>query len=357
MSFREALSKLSASDRTREQPMPQGAARWQDRGASLLRRAHAAIPDFAAQRRGERAERQAPSGQGYAVIDFETTGFHPGHGHRVAELAVVLTDLEGHVVDEWCTLVNPQRDLGPTHVHRIQGRDARRAPFFGEVLPSLVELLRGRVLVAHNAPFDMRFLGAEVSRVRPEWEVMPVGVCTQEWMGRTFPRLQKLDLKSCCTSLKVQLDGHHEALSDARAAAGLLPTLIKRNGESEEWRRLAEASASIRWPDLGPPPVVRPERRRSAEADLASAPINVVLKPGDRVVFTGDLSKAREECVAELQHFGFTTGGMTKATKLLVAADVHSLSGKAEKALKYGIPIVDEREYRKILARSTGQGI
>lgn len=50
---------------------------------------------------------------GYAVVDLETTGLFPGGQDRIIEIAVVLTDRTGEVEETWCTLVNPERDLGP----------------------------------------------------------------------------------------------------------------------------------------------------------------------------------------------------------------------------------------------------
>lgn len=50
---------------------------------------------------------------GFAVVDVETTGLFPG-SHRVAEIAVVYVEADGTVSNRWETLVNPQRDLGPS---------------------------------------------------------------------------------------------------------------------------------------------------------------------------------------------------------------------------------------------------
>ena len=41
--------------------------------------------------------------------------------------------------------------------------------------------------------------------------------------------------------------------------------------------------------------------------------------------------------------------GITKKTSLLVAADPDSLSGKAQKARQYGVPIVGEDALRALL--------
>ncbi|QMW64912.1 3'-5' exonuclease [Mumia sp. ZJ1417] len=101
----------------------------------------------------------------YAVIDTETTGLSPKYHHRIAEIGVVLVDGSGRIEHEWSTLVNPDRDLGPQRIHGIRAADARRAPRFEDLAAHLVELLRGRTLVAHNLPFDLTFLEAEYARL------------------------------------------------------------------------------------------------------------------------------------------------------------------------------------------------
>jgi len=72
------------------------------------------------------------------------------------------------------------------------------------------------------------------------------------------------------------------------------------------------------------------------------------LMASDRVVFTGETSRLREEWVAEIVAAGLTSGGVTKSTKLVVSADPDSMSGKAAKARSYGIPIVDEKTFVRL---------
>jgi DNA polymerase-3 subunit epsilon len=72
------------------------------------------------------------------------------------------------------------------------------------------------------------------------------------------------------------------------------------------------------------------------------------LAAGDRIVFTGEISRPRDEWVAEIAECGLASGGITKSTKLVVAADPDSLSGKASKARSYGIPIVDEAAFVRL---------
>lgn len=72
--------------------------------------------------------------------------------------------------------------------------------------------------------------------------------------------------------------------------------------------------------------------------------------PGDHIVLTGDMVRARSDWEDELRARGLLPHPtVTKKTALVAAADPDSLSGKAKKARDYGIPIVSEAGLRKLL--------
>lgn len=73
------------------------------------------------------------------------------------------------------------------------------------------------------------------------------------------------------------------------------------------------------------------------------------LETGDAICLTGTMSTPREALGALATNVGLQVGGLTKGTRLLVAADPDSLSGKARKARDYGIPIVNEECFRRLL--------
>ena len=60
------------------------------------------------------------------------------------------------------------------------------------------------------------------------------------------------------------------------------------------------------------------------------------LAPGDLVCLTGQMTHPREVIEALLVERGLRVGGLTQQTRLLVAADPDSLSGKAKKARLQG---------------------
>lgn len=93
------------------------------------------------------------------------------------------------------------------------------------------------------------------------------------------------------------------------------------------------------------------EVSRSLAVEVLSAPVSlgsINLRSGDRVVITGDTRRTRDEWIDRLTEAGLEHGGVSKATRVLVAADPDSLSGKARKARDYGIPIITEAAFERI---------
>ncbi|TFC01693.1 DNA polymerase III subunit epsilon [Cryobacterium adonitolivorans] len=187
------------------------------------------------------------AGPGFAVIDFETTGLIPAHNDRVIELAVVHVSDRGLIEGRWETLVNPGRDLGRQDIHRIRAADVLDAPTFAEIAPRLVELLRGRVVVAHNASFDIRFLLAELNRAGRALPAEIVSLCTMQ-LARDFLPGAGRSLADCCAALDIDLDGAHRASVDALATARLLAAYIEAADAPEFWFAHLTAAAAQSWP-------------------------------------------------------------------------------------------------------------
>ena len=188
------------------------------------------------------------AGRGFAVIDFETTGLFPGGHDRVVEIAVVHVDAGGAVTGQWDTLVNPGRDLGPQHIHRIRSADVLNAPSFADIAPRLVELLSGRVIVAHNASFDTRFLLAELDRIGYALDAEPTGLCTMR-LAREFLPGAGRSLKDCCDAYGIELENAHRASVDAFATAQLLEAYIVNSPMWNGWSDHLSLAA-VDWPPL-----------------------------------------------------------------------------------------------------------
>lgn len=195
---------------------------------------------------------EAVRADGYAVVDVETTGLRPSWSDRIIEIGVVHLDRTGRVTGEWSTLVNPGRDLGPQHVHRIEAADMRYAPTFDQIAGDLVDLLRGRVMAAHNLPFDAGFLAAEFTHLGVYAPVSGMtDVCTMRWAGRLIPGAPR-SLAGCCQMSGIALDGHHSALVDAQADAALLRVLLSLSEPEPPWQSALRKATVLSWPRLPP---------------------------------------------------------------------------------------------------------
>ncbi|MFI7546221.1 exonuclease domain-containing protein [Actinoplanes sp. NPDC049599] len=198
----------------------------------------------------------------YAVIDVETTGLRASWHDRIVEIAVVHLDERGRVQDEWCSLINPDRDLGPQHIHGISAAEAGQAPTFAQLAGQVSDLLRGRTLVAHNLAFDALFLAAEFRHLG---HAVPVdarlGLCTMQLAPHFLPSAGR-SLHDCRRA--AGLPGHraHSALHDAHAAADLLAHYLTITGTPPPWTPTLARCRTQAWPTV-PPSTAAPVRRRS----------------------------------------------------------------------------------------------
>lgn len=166
----------------------------------------------------------------FVVLDLETTGLRPGED-RITEVGAVKVR-GGDVRGEFQTLVHPGRSV-PSAVVAVTGiTDAMltHAPPIGGVLVALLEFLRGAVLVAHNARFDVGFLDAELARSgRPR---LANDVVDTARLARRLVRDEVRDLRLATLSnhFRARTRPSHRALQDARATVDVLHGLLERAG-------------------------------------------------------------------------------------------------------------------------------
>lgn len=156
----------------------------------------------------------------FAIVDVETTGLFPRKHDRVIEIAAIRSDVNGKRLGEYWTLVNPDRDVGPTRIHGIMARDLVGAPKFVEIAGDVISLMAGAIFVAHNVQFDYRFVSAEVARLGHELPDTPA-LCTMTMAQAVASDLPGRKLAVCCRHFGIDLEHAHSAYADACATAHL----------------------------------------------------------------------------------------------------------------------------------------
>lgn len=189
------------------------------------------------------------------AFDTETTGFFPETGDRVIEFAgveFVLND-DGTVrsVVEHHHLINPDRPI-PREASEVSGlkdEDVARAPQFAAVAQSIHALLARSITVAHNYPFDQRFLTSEFARCDLSWPYPVAEIDTLDLSRRFYSEAREHNLGATCQRLGVSLTGAHRAVNDARACGEAFLEMTRRHGAP------LDLPDMIAWADaIGAPP-------------------------------------------------------------------------------------------------------
>jgi DNA polymerase-3 subunit epsilon len=161
----------------------------------------------------------------YSFVDLETTGGNR-EGNKITEIAIINYD-GAQIEGEWTTLINPERSI-PWSITQLTGIDnamVESAPRFYEVAKKIVELTQDRILVAHNAFFDYRFLQREFSELGFTFQrdVM----CTVRLSRKAFPGLQSYSLSNLSRYFQIPREAEHRALDDTRACLAVFQKIQK----------------------------------------------------------------------------------------------------------------------------------
>ena len=163
----------------------------------------------------------------FLVVDTETNGLS-GDRCEMTEVGAVLVG-GGELHDRWSSLCRCGAPLqrGIQRLTGITQAMVDGAPVLEDVLPRLSERLAGRVLVAHNAPFDRRVLRQAFDRIGLEWPDPPV-ICTAALARAMLPLQRKRGLGVLADALGIEVELAHRALADAETCARVLCALFGR---------------------------------------------------------------------------------------------------------------------------------
>jgi DNA polymerase-3 subunit alpha (Gram-positive type) len=162
----------------------------------------------------------------FIVFDLETTGAKPSPS-RVIEIGAYRVH-GGRVVAEFQSLVNPETSIPPfiASLTGISDKMVKEAPVFAEVVCDFLDFVGDAVLVAHNAPFDMKFINYEIGRIYEDYRLANPCLCTVQLSRKLLPHIENHKLKTLAEHYAVSLVNHHRAAPDALATAQIFVNLL-----------------------------------------------------------------------------------------------------------------------------------
>lgn len=325
------------------------------RGLSVAR----AILRFVSQSWGRPA---GDPGDGWVVVDVETSGFSPRQA-RVLSVAALALDADGNVENSVVSLVNPGVDPGPTHVHGITTEMLENQPTFADIAPAVAELMHGRTLVAHNAGFDYSFLTAEAEIAGATLPVDTV-MCTVELSRRLDLGVENLRLETLARHWNVPQTRAHDAFDDALVLSRVLMPALERARARDVWLPIRPVSRKL-WPS-GAVTHDALEPLKRVASRMACDYLNPGryrpggrLVQGMRVALSAEVDRTHEELVERILHAGLAYAEAVDAeTSLVICNDPQPEHGKGYQARELGVPIVSDKQFMAGLdAVATGVGI
>lgn len=160
------------------------------------------------------------------VLDTETTGIDPKHGHRIIEIGCVELINRKLTGNHFHQYINPQRmvEQEAIEVHGITNEFLADKPLFDDVVEGFIDFISGAQLVIHNAPFDVGFMDHEFGHSRVSSVKTTDQICTvldTLVLARQMHPGQKNNLDALCKRYGVDNSARdlHGALLDAEILA------------------------------------------------------------------------------------------------------------------------------------------
>lgn len=265
----------------------------------------------------------------FATIDVETA--NPKLS-SICQIGLVI--YEGQkIVDRWSSLINPNSEFREfnTRIHGIQAQDVVRAPLFNEVFDDLKKMI-GSSSVSSYGAFD-RSAFSQACEANELPELSRSWIDLQKVVRNAWPSeftANGWSLKQICKQLQIPLINHHDALSDALAAAEVFVRAQQLTGtqahdwlDEDRYQSKPSGNSGIRV--------------ASSVKDIAPNKNGALF--GEVVVFTGQLSMPRSVAATRAAAIGCTpTNGVTKKTTILVIGEqdltIVRSDGKSTKQIK-----------------------
>ncbi|OYD16851.1 hypothetical protein CH333_02460 [candidate division WOR-3 bacterium JGI_Cruoil_03_44_89] len=200
----------------------------------------------------------------FTVFDVETTGLETYLGHRMCEIG--LLKFRGtKELDSYSSLVNPERSIPEdvVDIHGITNEMVMNAPVFESIADDVLEFIKGTVLVAHNAEFDLGFIAKHLRRAkRGIPDNLVVDTLTLARKHFNFPGNSLETIASC---LAIDTEGNHRALKDVTITREVFQHFIAKLKIKALKELLDLQGGSVPFPEVEevPPPFVIDEAIKS----------------------------------------------------------------------------------------------
>lgn len=168
------------------------------------------------------------------ILDTESTGLDPERGHRLIEIGCVEFFNRVPTGKVFHTYLNPEREVPEEayRIHKISTEFLKDKPLFSDIYEKFLIFLGDAPLVIHNASFDLKFINAELQRVKSSSISLERAIDTVLLARKKFPGAPA-NLDALCARFKIstsqRITEGHGALLDAHLLGKVYVELLGGN--------------------------------------------------------------------------------------------------------------------------------
>lgn len=162
----------------------------------------------------------------FVIFDIETTGLSPENGDRIVEIGALRVK-NGAIIDEFSSLVNPQRENSAYFINNICDADLEKAPLIKDVMPKFLSFAKNSCLVAYNVKFDLSFIqkeaGGDNTGLWQDWYIIDAMFIAKHLLLKS----SNLSLKNAAYFLGLNIHQKHRGLADCKLTNEVFKRLIE----------------------------------------------------------------------------------------------------------------------------------
>ncbi len=163
----------------------------------------------------------------FTSIDFETANHQRS---SACSIGIVIVK-DGKIVEKIHHLIKPSNlYFHPMNIsiHGIRPEDVKDALNFGQLWPEIEHYFNDKVIIAHNAPFDLSVLKASLSEYGIDYPNIDFA-CTVKIAKKIWTGLENHKLNTLAYYFDLEFK-HHDALDDAIACSVVAINSCKETG-------------------------------------------------------------------------------------------------------------------------------
>jgi len=176
------------------------------------------------------------------ILDTETTGLSVLQKHKIVEIGCLELDNQIPTNKTFHQFINPKRKVseGAYKIHGYSDKFLSGKKTFSEIAVEFLEFIKDKIIIIHNAPFDLAFLNYELRLIKQKEIDKKNVIDTLELARAKFPGSQN-SLDALCKRFNIDNSKRekHSALLDCHLLKEVYINLVdqkapKLNLESNE---------------------------------------------------------------------------------------------------------------------------